>query len=434
MNADGSARRGVSISLLGNFFPPVAGFLSAPLLAHALGVDGRGEAAAATAPLLLAMSMFTLGLPEALTYYIARRPESGAIAFRRAALYIGAVGVLVTIGIVLLSSFLAGGNAELAELIAIASIALIPCLLLVIARGVAAGYQLWTLVAIERAVGSVLRLGIVGGLMLFGALDVMTATISIAATTFAGIVVYATIPIAVRKRQIGRDSQTGPALLSFGMKIWLGSLTGVLLSRLDQLLMTPLASAYELGLYAVAVSISEVVLVFNSAVREVIFSIESEEPDIDRLGRASRISTLLTTAAAILVGIIGIWGLPWLFGAEFTPGVPVMEILLLAVALGNPGSIAGAGISARGRPGLRSWSLAAAFLVNLVLVLILVPPFGAIGAAWATVVGNCVAGYLNIIWLRVFFQVPISTFLGFRGNDVRQIFSLAGSVVRKFRK
>ncbi len=66
-------------TLVGNFFPPLAMLISAPILAQALGVDGRGEVAAATAPLILVITAATFGIPDAVTYVIARTPrrESG---------------------------------------------------------------------------------------------------------------------------------------------------------------------------------------------------------------------------------------------------------------------------------------------------------------------------------------------------------------------
>jgi O-antigen/teichoic acid export membrane protein len=42
------------------------------LLAKSLGVTGRGEVAAATAPLMFGVALLTLGLPETLTYFVAR--------------------------------------------------------------------------------------------------------------------------------------------------------------------------------------------------------------------------------------------------------------------------------------------------------------------------------------------------------------------------
>ena len=51
--------------------------------------------------------------------------------------------------------------------------------------------------------------------------------------------------------------------------------------------------------------------------------------------------------------------------------VVVTLILIMAIVLGNPGSVAGAGLSARGRPGLRSLSLGIAAAANVVAIVVL---------------------------------------------------------------
>ena len=67
-----STGRKVAVTVLGHGFAPLASLATAPIMAHALGVDGRGAVAAVTAPILLATSLGTFGLPAAVTYSIAR--------------------------------------------------------------------------------------------------------------------------------------------------------------------------------------------------------------------------------------------------------------------------------------------------------------------------------------------------------------------------
>jgi Na+-driven multidrug efflux pump len=55
---------------------------------------------------------------------------------------------------------------------------------------------------------------------------------------------------------------------------------------------------------------------------------------------------------------------------------------------------------------------------------LLVPPLGAVGAALATLAGNVVAGYANIVWLRISDGMPIRDFLGVRVADLRTLASL----------
>jgi O-antigen/teichoic acid export membrane protein len=112
------------------------------------------------------------------------------------------------------------------------------------------------------------------------------------------------------------------------------------------------------------------------------------------------------------------FGLPLLFGADFSPAVPAAFILLAAVVLVIPGSIAGAGLSARGRPGMRSLSLLAACVLNVGALFLLVPSLGAVGAALATLIGNIVASQLNIVCINRVSGIPLRSFYGFRRSDL----------------
>ena len=59
-------------SSIGNLALPLSALVTGPLLARALGPDGRGVMAALMAPISLANLMFTLGLPDSLAYHVAR--------------------------------------------------------------------------------------------------------------------------------------------------------------------------------------------------------------------------------------------------------------------------------------------------------------------------------------------------------------------------
>jgi len=70
---------------LGNVALPLAAFASAPLLAYGLGVSGRGELAGATSLLLLFTVLGTIGLPEAVAYFVATNAGRGGGVTRHAA-------------------------------------------------------------------------------------------------------------------------------------------------------------------------------------------------------------------------------------------------------------------------------------------------------------------------------------------------------------
>jgi O-antigen/teichoic acid export membrane protein len=300
----------------------------------------------------------------------------------------------------------------------------IPTLLIGLLRGVASAAQQWRMVALERGAAATIRLVVILVLWGLGALTPLSATIVLSLMPILGALIYVRLPHAVRSRYHPDSEADGSTastrgLLSYGGRIWLGSISGILLSRIDQTLMTALSGSYALGLYAIAVTVSELPLIINSAVRDVTFATDAAAPDSSRLTASARVSFVACLAAGVLIGVSMPFWLPWLFGADFADAVPVAAVLIGAVVLGTPGSIGSAGLSARGRPGLRSIALLIAAIVNIVLLLVLAPILGAVGAAIATFVGNLVAANLNLVFLKRIAGTRIRDFYLVRGSDLR---------------
>src|SRR5579875_3552405 len=87
--------RNVVSTAIGNAVTPLVGLATAPILVHALGVAGRGEFAATTSPTLLLTIAGTLGLPQAVTYFVASGRLSARVTTRRACTQSLLVGVLL---------------------------------------------------------------------------------------------------------------------------------------------------------------------------------------------------------------------------------------------------------------------------------------------------------------------------------------------------
>ncbi|SFB87673.1 Membrane protein involved in the export of O-antigen and teichoic acid [Nocardioides terrae] len=420
-----SARRAVLTTTIGNFVPPLISLVCAPMLARGLGIDGRGAVAAAQAPLILAAGLLAIGLPDALTYYIAQHRVISAAVAKSSASAIVLVGAVGMVAIIALSTPMSHRTPSIAHLITIGSLPLIPTLWQLLVRGVAAGMGEWNRLAADNLIGGIAKLVAIVVALSIDALSPLVATVIVTTSSLVGLLAY--LPGKPLARGLRNDDE-GPKskeVLSYGTRVWSGSITGVLLIYLDQVLMTPLSSSTELGIYAVAVSISQVPLVFNAAVRSVTFARESTAPNLQRMAQSARISTAITAAAAGAVWLVSAQLVPLLFGHAFARSVDCIGILVVAVVAGSPGVIAGAGLGALGRPGLRSAALAIACVANAVAIILLVPPFGAIGAAWATVIGNGLAAFVTIFWMRKAFGQPALEYLGFTRADLSRLADLA---------
>lgn len=419
--------RGVLTTLAGGVLPPATLLIAAPLLARVLGVEGRGETAAAVAPFLLAVTCATVGVPEAVTYFAARRPGQSRAIFGRGARLVALGGILSTVLVVALAPVLSGGSESMQRLITIAAVPIVPTLLLMTLRARAMAAQRFAQVARDRAIGAVVTLTALIALTVPGRLTPTAAVVVLTCGPLAGAVAHAR-PRAPKVAPTAEPGVPRGAFLRFGVSAWAGAVTGIALLRLDQVVLAPLSTTAELGLYAVAVTIGEAPLILNAAIRDVMFARESTEPSASRLTTAARVSGALVTAAALALAVLSPWLLPALFGPAFRPAVGPALVMLAGIAASAAGSVAGSGLSGRGRPGLRSACLAVACAVNVVLLVLLAPRLGALGAAIATAVGGVVASHAAILLVCRLEELRWRDFVGLRAGDVRIIRRDLGTV------
>ncbi|WIK82386.1 oligosaccharide flippase family protein [Micrococcus lylae] len=436
-----AARRGMGrnivVQIVSLAMPPLLALVTAPVLAHGLGVTGRGEVAAGTATLLFLSAVLTFGLQESVTHHVARYPGSERTLLIQSATVIAGLGVLGGIGTWFMAPWLADGNPELTVIIRLTAALVAPTLVRLVPRAIASGRHQWGLVAWESWLTAIARAVTLVLLWLTGHLTVLSAALTIALVPMLCGLVYLPLTIRVLRTPSAPSAETPSqrAVLGFGLKIWLGSLSGIILTRVDQVLMVPLSNEAELGLYAVAASIGEVPTVVSTAVRNVVFAADSAESDpqtqAKRLQQASRLAVAGSALAAFALGATMHWWIPPLFGPGFADAWTAAVILLLATVVGTSGSVAGAGLGARGRPGLRSISMAVGACVNLLIFLVTVGTWGVIGAALSTLAGAFVSGSMNIVWLRRVFGIPARGFYGIRSEDVRLIRSMLTRLFRR---
>lgn len=430
-NVRSGARIGRHMALVAgaNFAVPVSAALTAPVLAQGLGVVGRGEVSAAIAPLMLMTSAANFGIPASILYYTALRPLT-AWHNIRLGLKVGfAGGILAGLLMVVLSGWLSDGSSQVQQ--AIVGLAVIVPLTLYggAFRGAASGLNRWGLVALEKGSNGLARLVSVYALWFLDQMTVLNVALCIALPGLISCVVYLPL-IRVPRSEV--DEAVGAGELSrYGVKVWGGSVSGILLHRMDQAIMAPLAGVTQLGYYTVAINVSDVAVLANNAMRQVTVASDAADNDNRRLFLTARMSMLIATAMAIVIGgTIWFW-FDALFGVEFHPAVHLVLVLLVASVCGTPGSVAGAGLSARGHPGLRSWSLAVGLVVNLIALVALAPWWGAMGAACATFLGSQTASQLNIVWFQRRFGGSWSDFYGVRAHDIRRLGRAVGGLARR---
>jgi O-antigen/teichoic acid export membrane protein len=302
-------------------------------------------------------------------------------------------------------------------------------------RATAAGLERWNLVATEQAISAASRICAISALALAGLLTPVHAGIVTFVAPLIGGLAY--LPLARRGSvPLSRDGDgrtRWSPLLSYGSRVWLGAISGILLARIDQTILAPLSTTEAVGLYVAAVAYSEIPLIAFGAIRDVTFSRYARDGTYVDLARIARISGLLCVAIGIALIALAPLVVPLIFGHDFAGAVVPAIVLVVAVVVGPPGSIAGVGLAARGRPGLRSLSLVVACVLNVAAILVLAPILGALGAAIATLVGNLASSNLNIAMLSRRSDFGFRNFYRVRGADVRDARTLIVTMASQIR-
>ncbi len=195
-------------------------------------------------------------------------------------------------------------------------------------------------------------------------------------------------PGRVALRRLGRPR---PALarevLTYGMRGQVGGMMTLLNLRLDFVVLGALTGPAVLGSYAIASKYAELLRLPGTALTWVTYPMLAGQsaPLAARQARRLVTPTIVVTVLGVLPVLLlagPVIGL--LYGDRFHSAVAPAQLLVLGMVLGGAAGTASGYLYARGRPGLNSWALGLGVVVTIVLDLLLIPPFGVMGAAIAS--------------------------------------------------
>ena len=191
-------------------------------------------------------------------------------------------------------------------------------------------------------------------------------------------------------------------VLRFGLRAQVGTLLLLANARLDFAIVGALVGPAALGVYAVASRYAELLRLPSTAFNYVLYPEFARDDGPAAARKASRLIPRvgwIPAAAAIPLGLSAPFVIRFLFGNEFAGAVGPAAILLVGLSGGGVGAIATAFLYGQGRPGLNSVAMGAGLAATVVLDILLIPPFGIVGAA----VASSVAYLLTTAVLIAFF-------------------------------
>jgi len=407
-----SVASSAGVNLATSLLASVAGVF----LARGLGATDRGLLVTVLIWPSVMSSVASLGLTQATCYWVARRRPHGAAIAGVAARAAAVTGLAVAAGGALLAPIIARDD-DVTTLLRI-----VLCMSPVF---IAAGVWMSSLQAIQirawnqaRSVQPVAYFIGILGLSVLGRLTLTTATVVFCGSLF--------VQVAFAWWRAGslldRTGAAYPGMLgglyAYGVRVWLSTVPRLVNVRLDQLILSimPAVAASELGVYAVAASLSWLALPAATAFGSVAFPAiagATHESAIRRIERTS----LLGSAAAAGIALAAACAaaplvVPVLFGSEFDDAVTYLWLLAPGTVFLALNRVLADLLQGRGRPLSTSLGEGTAALLTVALLALLVPPFGIRGAAAASSIaylGGTIAlyGQLRIVRRDAQWATPV---------------------------
>jgi O-antigen/teichoic acid export membrane protein len=217
------------------------------------------------------------------------------------------------------------------------------------------------------------------------------------ALLLAGVLVVVYLRTAERLSTWQWDTIRFRALVRSAIPMVLSGVVLMIYLRIDQVMLGSLASESEVGFYAAAVRISEVwyfvpAAIVSSLFPRIVQLRASDQVQFEQqLQRLYNLLAFLGYAVALPVTLLAPWLVQLLFGSAYQSSAPLLSVLIWAGLFANLTVARNAHFIALDWGRAQLWTASAGAIANILLNLLLIPRYGAMGAAGATCLSYWVA-------------------------------------------
>lgn len=241
-----------------------------------------------------------------------------------------------------------------------------------------------------------------------GALGVLVA--SIIASLTLSVVTFVKVYCVAGGVVFRPDREYVEATFGYGAQVYLGNVMSFLNYRIEIFLLGMFLPAASTGFYSVAVGMAEKLWLISQSAATVIFPmVSSEEDEVHRKAftpLVSRTVLLVTALGAILVFALAQPLVMIAYGKEYQSTINLLRILLGGVVFLSASRILANDIAGRGQPMLNTYVGVFGLIAQVVLNLILIPRYGAVGSAWTTTI---VYGLVFVLRLGLYTRLSGNT-------------------------
>ena len=387
--------RNIKMVFSTNALALLCGVLTSLLSAWALGPAGRGDLLIVMLWPPVCALLATFGLMQAHRYWAAKDPACVSMLFSNALLFSLVVGVgALALAEFIIPHLVGHRSPEVMRLVRIYLLNIPAALVQFLMIGLLEGSRRFAWSGASRLITFAVQAASYLVLWLFNHLTVETAAFSAMAGQFAAMFLSLfAVWRQLRPRWQPSWLQWRDAL-HYGMRGYPGTVADFATLRMDQLLLGGLASSTAIGLYFVAVRLSEITAILAGSVADAVMPEVAAAKHGDRADNLLARSLRLTVYTHLIV-LIPLWLaaphiLRIVYGPSFSAAGGTFRILLVASVVLTAGGIAISGLNGFGHPGLSTIARVSSAAVTVVALLTLLPRYGIAGAAIASLLGYSV--------------------------------------------
>jgi len=414
--------RNVKLVFVANAMILFCGVVTSLLSAWALGPAGRGDLLVVTLWPPVCALLMTFGLDQAHRYWVAKDPGCASMLFSNAILFALIVGP-ITVGLseLVIPHVVGERSPETMWLVRIYLVNIPAALIQFLMIGLLEGARRFGWAGASRLMFFVVQAVAYFSLWFYGRLTIESAAFTLILAQFAAMFLSLFAVLRELRPRWQPSWSKWKAALGYGIRDYPGVMADFTTLRLDQLLLGGMASSGAIGLYFIAVRLSEIIATLASSIADALMP-EVAASHTDRaerlLGRSLRL-TLYTHLLALLPLWIGApYVLKHVYGEAFLAATSTLRILLVASVVLSAGGIMISGLRGFGHPGLATTARLASAVVTLVSLLLLLPRLGIVGAAVASLLGYSMTMLIGLFWLVRKKELGVLGYLRPRREDI----------------
>jgi O-antigen/teichoic acid export membrane protein len=414
--------KGGGIVFTGNLFESGARFAIGVVLARLLGAEQLGLCNLALSVASIAAGLALLGLPSAMVRYISlflgRRDTAGVWGALQVGLGLTTIlSVSMGIGLFVLADPIAERvfhESRLVPLLRVMSLVVPFLALSSIVAAATRGFKKMQYTVIGQNIAQpAIRLLLVVALAIVVGLNAKRALVAFGAAVMIVFVMllYFLNSLFPLKRPLGTARRSVKEVLRFSLPLYLSGLIGIFGGNIKTMLLGALNTATSVGIFAVASQINTVGKMFHHGIVTAAAPIVSDLYDRgerEQLGHFYQTVTkwTLTLNLPLFLAVL-LFPVPILsiFGQGFVGGGTALTILAWTNLVNTGTGICGTVLDMTGNTSLKLVNSLVTFALAIGLNILLIPRWGLMGAATASLAGAVTVNLLRLLEVFILFRL-----------------------------